>query len=74
MENKTNTLSVSVHLVNGGSISVLEAETAHNAIENYLYPDCRPPVACYTMSATDDNGRTVIISIANGVISITDVL
>ena len=69
-----NTISVSVSLVNGGQIDVLDNENAQEAIEQYLYPDCRPPVSAYKLTATDDNGRTVRISIADGTVSISDIV
>jgi hypothetical protein len=72
MENRNNTISASVSMVNGGYKKILDSENAFKAIEQYLYPDCRPTVSVYTLTATDNNGRSVTISISNGIVSISD--
>jgi hypothetical protein len=71
MENKRNTISVKVSLVNGGYIDVLDNTDAQEAIEQYLHPDISPPISTYTMTVTDNEGKTVKISIGDGRIFIS---
>jgi hypothetical protein len=73
MENK-NTISVSASLINGGYIDVLENATPKEAIEEYFYPDCKPPVSTLTIKAVNESGKTVKISISQSCITISDFL
>lgn len=58
-----NTISVSAHIITGGTNEILINATPHDAIENYLCPDMRPPVETIVIKAKTDEGKTVTISV-----------
>ena len=66
---KNNTISAKVYLVNGSDIDILEEESPKIAINEYLYPDCNPPVSNYVLKVMTDKGKLVTISISNNYIS-----
>ena len=67
-----NTISVSVSTVNGGFVRILESASPQEAIEEYFYPDCSPPVHTLIITATDENGKTVEISLGRSSVFISN--
>lgn len=66
---KNNTISVRAYIVTGGTNDMLEEATPHEAIENYLCPDMRPPVQTIVITAKTHDGKTVTISVGQNSIS-----
>ena len=60
---KNNTISVTAYIVTGSTNDILVNSTPHEAIENYLCPDMRPPVQTIVITAKTNDGKTVKLSI-----------
>lgn len=67
MEN--NTVTAEARLVNGSVNYILQEATPKQAIEEYLFPDCRPPVETLLITVKTDTGQTVTIAIGQKSIS-----
>ncbi|HEY5370500.1 MAG TPA: hypothetical protein VIJ75_16065 [Hanamia sp.] len=59
-----NTISVRAYLVNGDVNDILENASPKEAIENYLFPDMRPPVQTIVLDAVTAEGKKLNISIS----------
>ncbi|MES1218849.1 MAG: hypothetical protein ABUT20_25310 [Bacteroidota bacterium] len=66
---KNNTISVSAYLVNGSANDILTEASPTQAIEEYLFPDMRPPVENLVITAKTNDGKLVTISIGKKTIS-----
>ena len=58
-----NTISVTAYIVTGSTNDILVDATPHEAIENYLCPDMRPPVQTIVIKAKTNDGKIVTISV-----------
>ena len=63
---KLNSITVTAHLANGSVNEILYQASPSAAIEEYLFPDMRPPVDFLSISATDENGKSATIIVENG--------
>jgi hypothetical protein len=61
---RKNTISVRAYLVNGDINDILVNASPKEAIEDYLFPDMRPPVQTIVIEAITDDGRRLNISIS----------
>ena len=61
---KNNTISVRAYLVNGDVNDILENASPKDAIEDYLFPDMRPPVQTIVIDAITDDGKKLNITIS----------
>jgi hypothetical protein len=66
-----NTISVSAYLVNGSVNDILTEASPMQAIEEYLFPDMRPPVQNLVITAKTKDGKLVTLSIGKTSINAT---
>ena len=69
---KANSISVIAKLVNGNEIDILNEANPTDAIEQYLFPDCRPPVKTLLIKARNEDGRGMTISLSSGYVALFD--
>lgn len=63
-----NTISMTIHLVNGSQDAILESVSISEAIE-FLYPDSVPPVFSIVIEAITDDGKQITLELGKDRIS-----
>lgn len=58
-----NTISVAVYMVDGGFNEILSNATPAKAIDDYLFPDMRPPVRVIVINAMTEDGKNITLSV-----------
>ncbi|HKR06728.1 MAG TPA: hypothetical protein VJY62_18985 [Bacteroidia bacterium] len=58
-----NRITVTADFVDGSVNDILSDVTPKQAIENYFFPDSRPPVSAIYLSFVDENGKVHKITI-----------